>query len=846
MGMMDAENAGKGTNGGKSGSSTSSNSGKSGAGYTGGGPTGGGKGTSSTPSSGKSASSGKSGAVSGSASRGASVGPGRGTSMGGPSISASSKSGGSGKTSSVAGSASKSATTAGREGTTSGPGGGANSGRGFGPSASYANDRVASAFGSSVGAGRGASVGPSMGMTTGSVGGKASSAGREGSRPGPGMGLGGGLGSFTSSAREFDRSAAGMNRGNSPGDMARGLGSAIGGRSAAPAPSFPSPDRREMDRSLMGVYRGDSPSESTRGPGTGQGSSTGPGRGSSMGGPSLFSPSRPDNLASSMSTLGRGTSATASSASSKPSMWDSIVDRIIGVESAGNASAKNPKSSATGSGQFISDTWLDMVSTYAPGLKNGRTDPQVLDLRFDSFVSRQMTKAYAIANAAKLAAAGHPVTAGNVYLSHFAGPAGANKVLNSAPNLSVSDVLGARVVRDNPFLSGKTVGWLQSWADRKMAQEPAAKQDRAPAAQPSLPTSMPVPPGRPAERFAETYLGKVAAAQVEYGKSRVTANAYANVPVGQQPAFMAWNENPVGNYAANLGAIDPRLGDVVERAREILGGQVTIGSGVRSKEDQAKAVAAGWSQTTKSDHLDGTAVDLWSVDEKGRISFAGPKQDAVVGAMKQAARELGVELEVGADWKGFKDKPHFGIKSGPAMSKERSYFGRSFTPSAATVASAEKTQMQQAARTEEAKPSTTPVGSKVTAASATAPTVPGKAEKPEKRGLGRSIAAGAVDVGLGMVPGVGMGVSLVNTGLTLAGKDTLGEMLVDRLGGGSNQSTLTVNGEGGTGRPERLPPPPPSTAKSKAPKIDVGVSRFVDIYLRPTPREKWGREGAAA
>ena len=45
-----------------------------------------------------------------------------------------------------------------------------------------------------------------------------------------------------------------------------------------------------------------------------------------------------------------------------------LVDRIIRVESGGSATAKNPLSSATGLGQFISSTWLRMMRTYRPDL----------------------------------------------------------------------------------------------------------------------------------------------------------------------------------------------------------------------------------------------------------------------------------------------------------------------------------------------------------------------------------------------------------------------------------------------------------------------------------------------
>jgi len=60
-----------------------------------------------------------------------------------------------------------------------------------------------------------------------------------------------------------------------------------------------------------------------------------------------------------------------------------VVDRIVGVESGGRADAKNPNSSATGAGQFISSTWLNTVKEHRPDLMEGRTTAEVLALRND-------------------------------------------------------------------------------------------------------------------------------------------------------------------------------------------------------------------------------------------------------------------------------------------------------------------------------------------------------------------------------------------------------------------------------------------------------------------------------
>lgn len=145
----------------------------------------------------------------------------------------------------------------------------------------------------------------------------------------------------------------------------------------------------------------------------------------------------------------------------------SLTDRIIGIESGGNANAKNPRSSATGLGQFIDSTWLDMIKRHRPDLA-GLPRSEILAMRSDPQLSRQMTDAYAAENAERLSKAGFEASPGNTYLAHFAGPSGAVKVLGADPTAPVSSVLGLNVVRANPFLAKMTAGDLIAWAGQKM------------------------------------------------------------------------------------------------------------------------------------------------------------------------------------------------------------------------------------------------------------------------------------------------------------------------------------------------------------------------------------------
>jgi hypothetical protein len=162
-----------------------------------------------------------------------------------------------------------------------------------------------------------------------------------------------------------------------------------------------------------------------------------------------------------------------------------LIDSIIGAESGGNPNARNPNSSASGLGQFIDSTWLSTIRGARPDLA-GQSDQELLALKNDPQLSREMTEAYANQNQAILTKAGVPVTDGNTYLAHFAGPGGAVKVLQADPSAPVGDILGPAVVKANPFLARMTAGDLQAWASKKVGgggPQPVAPQ--APAAAPA-------------------------------------------------------------------------------------------------------------------------------------------------------------------------------------------------------------------------------------------------------------------------------------------------------------------------------------------------------------------------
>lgn len=118
-----------------------------------------------------------------------------------------------------------------------------------------------------------------------------------------------------------------------------------------------------------------------------------------------------------------------------------------------------------------------------------------------------------------------------------------------------------------------------------------------------------------------------------------------------------------------LKGVHPDLVRVVKRAIEISEYDFMVVEGLRSLETQKLYKSQGKSQTLNSKHLKqssgyGHAVDLAPL-ENGTIDWNNTKGqfDSVSVAMKQAAKELGVKITYGGDWKNFIDKPHYQIEA---------------------------------------------------------------------------------------------------------------------------------------------------------------------------------------
>ncbi|KRA53060.1 peptidoglycan DD-metalloendopeptidase family protein [Devosia sp. Root635] len=153
---------------------------------------------------------------------------------------------------------------------------------------------------------------------------------------------------------------------------------------------------------------------------------------------------------------------------------DALTEQIVQVESGGNATAQNPLSTATGAGQFIQSTWLRMMRTYRPDLARSMSETELLALRNDPTISREMVQNLAREGEAYLKARGHGITAGRLYLAHFLGMEDAHRVLSTQTTLPLDQLLSASVMDANPFLKGHDVAYVIAWAERKMSATPSA------------------------------------------------------------------------------------------------------------------------------------------------------------------------------------------------------------------------------------------------------------------------------------------------------------------------------------------------------------------------------------
>ena len=98
-----------------------------------------------------------------------------------------------------------------------------------------------------------------------------------------------------------------------------------------------------------------------------------------------------------------------------------------------------------------------------------------------------------------------------------------------------------------------------------------------------------------------------------------------------------------------LIGVEPELKEVVYEAIKVTKIDFGVIEGLRTEEKQKQLVESGASQTMKSKHLEGRAVDLMAYIG-GRGSWELNVYDEIADAMKEAAVKVDVAVRWGAAW----------------------------------------------------------------------------------------------------------------------------------------------------------------------------------------------------
>jgi len=151
----------------------------------------------------------------------------------------------------------------------------------------------------------------------------------------------------------------------------------------------------------------------------------------------------------------------------------SYLDKIIQAESGGqnipnkSGPGGTPTSTAFGIAQITKGTFETLVERAGPNnpLQGKKFEDMKADTNLQMEAARQLTDS----NRKVLLKKGLSTSDSAMYLAHFLGAHGASKVLSSANDTPIIDVVSPEQIAANPNLQKmRTVGELKSWADGKM------------------------------------------------------------------------------------------------------------------------------------------------------------------------------------------------------------------------------------------------------------------------------------------------------------------------------------------------------------------------------------------
>ena len=155
--------------------------------------------------------------------------------------------------------------------------------------------------------------------------------------------------------------------------------------------------------------------------------------------------------------LGQGAVPGTGSGAGGPAPGGGTYESAIGgIEGSG----KNPRSSASGAGQFLDSTWQDFAAAN-PDLFKGMSPAQVMAAKSDPGLGAKAITWLAQRNAPLLVSAGAPATGQSLGLAHYIGPGPAASVMAAPDNTPVRGFVSPEAVKANPELATMTAGQLK-------------------------------------------------------------------------------------------------------------------------------------------------------------------------------------------------------------------------------------------------------------------------------------------------------------------------------------------------------------------------------------------------
>lgn len=368
-------------------------------------------------------------------------------------------------------------------------------------------------------------------------------------------------------------------------------------------------------------------------------------------------------VADSTSVASRIEQAFQSASTSTGTSFDYLV-KTAERESSFNTTAKAKTSTATGLFQFIESTWLETMkeagpefglSKYADQIERTRSgkyrvaDPamrrEILDLRKDPEISSLMAGALTQKNANHMSSRlGREPTEGELYMAHFLGATGANRLINAAqdrPNVDANSLFPAQAKANKAIFynrdgSARTaaevydvivskhdaVTMIASVTDNPVSAVPTAKPQMSPMMLAQLDAqAVPVPKPAPAPVPADANTSVVARSDPEPA---------APIPATPVPASLANSEpNPVpGNPS------------------------VVAKSGAAPADPASERVLSAWRATETSNPFEALFRDNGN-DVPQRIgasflsAFSAKPNEPLFSALNEAASQVAVQIAAG-------------------------------------------------------------------------------------------------------------------------------------------------------------------------------------------------------